>query len=202
MNAAAATGSEGQRTRPAQGPLATLTIMGITAVIIAGVAFLVNQPSSASGVTPVTVSGSPTGEAPRVGKPAPDFTATAVDGKRVTLSSLKGQAVWLTFGASWCQPCRAENPDIQATYEKFKATGVVVVQVYMSENAAAVADYTSRVGLTYLRVPDPDERLASEYRILGIPSHFFIDRSGLLRAMKIGSLDLPAMEATLRKIGG
>ena len=202
MKAAAMTGSDGQRTRPARGPLATLAIMSITAVVIVGVAFLVNQPSSASGVTPVTVSGSATGEAPGVGKPAPDFTATAVDGERVTLSSLKGQPVWLTFGASWCQPCRAENPDIEATYEKFKATGVVVIQVYMSENAAAVADYTSRVGLTYLRVPDPDERLASAYRILGIPSHFFIDRSGFLHAMKIGSLDLPAMEAALREIRG
>lgn len=202
MNAPATTGPNGGRARASQSPLATLVIMGITAAIIVGVAFLVNQPSGASGVTAVNPNGPVTGDAPAVGKAAPDFAAPGVDGKTVSLSSFKGQPVWLTFGASWCQPCRAENPDIEATYEKFKAAGVVVIQVYMSEDASTVADYTSRVGITYVRVPDPNERLASQYRILGIPSHFFIDRTGTLHAMKVGSLDPAAMAAALKEIGG
>ena len=202
MNVQAMTGANGGRSRTARPALANLAIMAITAVTILAVAFLANQPSSASGVTAVTVTGTASGDPPTVGNPAPDFAAPGVDGTPVTLSSFRGRPVWLTFGASWCQPCRAENPDIEATYEKFKAAGVVVMQVYMSEDRAAVVDYTSRVGISYLRVPDPDERLASEYRILGIPSHFFIDGSGILRQMKVGTLAPAAMEAAIRGIGG
>ncbi len=180
----------------------TLVIMGLTAAIIVAVAYLSDRHdvTGADGaVTAVTVSGTATGAAPVVGQKAPDFTASTPDGTQVRLSDFVGKPVWLTFGASWCQPCRAENPDVETTYQK-AAGSVVVIQVYMSEDAATVSDYAKRVGITYLTVPDPAERLASEYRILGIPSHFFIDAQGVLRQMKIGSLDPAAMETALAGI--
>jgi peroxiredoxin len=203
MDAPAMTADGGRAARPRQGRIATLAIMGVTAAIIVVVAFMVNQPTAtADGVTSVTLSGAATGDAPTVGKPAPDFVATTVDGKTVRLSDFKGKPVWLTFGASWCQPCRAENPDIKATYEKYKDSGLVVLAIFISEDNAAVTDYADRIGLTYLKVADPDTKIASEYRILGIPSHYFIDSSGVLRQMKIGSLDTTAMEAAVQGIRG
>lgn len=201
MEARAVTASSGRTARAGQSRSATLAIMGVTALIIAAVAFMVNQPAAgAQGVTSVTLTGAAGGEAPTVGKQAPDFVATTIDGKAVRLSDLKGKPVWLTFGASWCQPCRAENPDIQAAYQKFADRGLVVLAIFISEDAPAVRDYADRVGLTYQKVADPDTRIASEYRIMGIPSHYFIDSSGVLRLMKIGSLDPAAMEAALRAI--
>ena len=185
-----------------RGRLASLAIMALTAAAILAVASLVNRPADAAGVTPVNVTGDATGPAPIVGKAAPDFSAPMIGGGTLKLGSLVGSPVWLTFGATWCQPCRAENPDIQAAYDAFKARGVQVVQVYMGEDATAVSDYTSRVGITYLRVPDPTEQLAAEYRILGIPSHFFIDRSGALHAIKVGTLDPETMAAMLTEISG
>jgi peroxiredoxin len=186
-----------------QGRARSLAIIGVTAAVILGVAFLVNQPQAAGqGLTPVTVSGQGSGDAPAVGKPAPDFAATTVDGEAIRLSDLKGRPVWLTFGASWCQPCRAENPDIQATWDAVKGTDWTVVQVFMSEDATTVADYAKRVGLTYQKVADPDTRLATQYRILGIPTHFFIDRDGVLQRIKVGSLDPVSMKAALDEIGG
>jgi cytochrome c biogenesis protein CcmG/thiol:disulfide interchange protein DsbE len=206
MEAQATTVQEAPRPRSGPGRLSTLIVVAVTGAIILAVAFLANQPSSATsaggGVTPVSLPGNATNAAPAIGQPAPDFTAQTADGKAFRLSDLKGQPVWLTFGASWCQACRAENPDIQATYDKVKASGVQVVQVYMAESAATVNDYAGRVGLTYLKVPDPDQRLADAYRILGIPTHYFIDSSGVLRAMKIGSLDPAAMEQALKGIQG
>jgi thiol-disulfide isomerase/thioredoxin len=172
--------------------------MGVTAVIIAAVAVFVNQPSStAGGLTNVTLSGEATGAAPTVGQPAPDFAATTVDGKAVTLSDFRGKPVWLTFGASWCQPCRAENPDIKATAEKYAPSGLVVLAIFISEDDAAVRDYADRIGLGYLKVADPATVISSQYRILGIPSHYFIDSAGVLQSMRIGSLDVPAMEQAL-----
>jgi len=190
--------------RPArsQSRLTTLAVMAVTAIVIAAVAYFANQPGSTSGVTPVNLPGNATGPAPVIGKVAPDFSATTADGTAVKLSDFKGSPIWLTFGASWCQPCRAENPDIQAAYQRFKDRGVIVVQVYMSEDASAVTSYTSRVGLTYTRIPDPDYALADQYRILGIPSHFFIDRTGTLHAMKVGTLDPATMDAALTEIAG
>lgn len=201
MDARAVTASSGRTAGVGQSRGATLAIMGVTAAIIAAVAFMVNQPAAgAQGFTSVTLTGASAGEAPTIGKPAPDFVATTVDGKAVRLSDLKGKSVWLTFGASWCQPCRAENPDIQATWQKFADRGLVVLAIFISEDAPAVRDYADRVGLTYQKVADPDTRIASGYRIMGIPSHYFIDSSGVLRQIKIGSLDPAAMEAALQAI--
>jgi peroxiredoxin len=203
MDAPTMVADGGGAPKPRQSRIVTLAIMAVTAAIIVVVAFLVNQPTAtADGVTSVTLSGAATGDAPTVGKPAPDFVAVTVDGKTVKLSDLKGKPVWLTFGASWCQPCRAENPDIKATYEKYKDSGLVVLAIFISEERAAVTDYADRIGLTYLKVADPNTKIASQYRILGIPSHYFIDSTGILRQMKIGSLDTPAMEAAVQGIHG
>ncbi len=135
--------------------------MGVTAVVIIAVVFLANQPSgktAAEGLTSVSLTGAAGGAAPEIGKPAPDFTAATADGTTFTLSELKGHPVWLTFGASWCQPCRAEAPDIEAAYADFKAKGGQIVQVFLQEDAAAVKDYADRVGLTYAEGPRPQHR--------------------------------------------
>jgi peroxiredoxin len=183
--------------------LATLAILAITAVVIIAAAYFSNPrlgEATTGNFTPVTIDGQPIGAAPVVDSPAPDFIAALTDGSQVRLSDLRGKPVWLTFGASWCQPCRAENPDIMATYTA-NADKIVVVQVYMGESSATVKEYTDRVGITYLTVPDPTEALAAQYRILGIPSHFFIDSAGVLRQMKIGSLDPVTMQAALDGLG-
>jgi thiol-disulfide isomerase/thioredoxin len=181
--------------------LGTLAVLAITGAVIVAAAYLSNpRLGDNSGVTPVNPTGQATGAAPVVDGQAPDFIAALTDGTQLQLSSLQGKPVWLTFGASWCQPCRAENPDIMATYAA-NADKVMVVQVYMGENASAVKDYTDRVGITYLTVPDPTEALAAQYRILGIPSHFFIDSAGVLRQLKVGSLDPATMQAALDRLG-
>jgi cytochrome c biogenesis protein CcmG/thiol:disulfide interchange protein DsbE len=108
--------------------------------------------------------------------------------------------VWLTFGATWCQPCRAENPDIEAAYRKYKDRGLEVVQVYISEGQKTVSDYATTVGLTYTKIPDEAQRLAAQYRILGIPSHFFIGRDGVLKVLKIGSITPDEIETDVAAI--
>jgi peroxiredoxin len=182
--------------------LANLAVIAVTAAVIVAVAYLTQPPPvTGDGVTPVSVVGGG-GAAPEVGKLAPDFQALTETGETVRLSSLIGSPVWLTFGASWCQPCRAENPDIQAAWERYRDQGLKVVQVYMTEDEATVSSYAETAGLTYTKVPDPNSKLAALYRIVGIPSHFFIDRTGVLHQLRIGSLDPEAMDAAVREIMG
>jgi peroxiredoxin len=165
-----------------------------------GGAYLMDRPAAAkAGVSTVSV-GVGTGPAPKVGSAAQDFTATTVDGKKVSLSSYKGQAVWVTFGASWCGPCQAEAPDIEAAYEKHKAQGAVVLAVNISEDSATVLDYRKRLGLTFPQIADTNDTIAAAYRVDGIPAHFFIDKSGILRSMTPGSLSPEQMDAALKEV--
>lgn len=176
--------------------------MGVTAVAILAVSYLANRPAAGGGgLTSVVLSGRASGPAPEVGEPAPDFTATTVEGAKVTLSRLRGRPLWLTFGASWCQPCRAENPDIMAAYERYRAQGLRVLAIFIQDDESTIEDYAKRTGLTYPKVDDSDSRIASSYRIVGIPSHFFIDSSGVLRALRIGTLDPEGMDSALEEIG-
>ena len=178
----------------------TLLVLTVTAALVIVGAYLVERPTSEPGIQAVSLSGPGGGAAPKIGSPAQDFTATTVDGKDISLSSFKGQAVWLTFGASWCAACVAEAPDIQAAYEKHKAQGVVVLSISISEDSATVRDYVGRVGLTYPQVADPDTAIASAYRVNGIPAHYFIDRSGVLREIKTGGLSSEQMDTSLAAI--
>jgi cytochrome c biogenesis protein CcmG/thiol:disulfide interchange protein DsbE len=189
------------RERVRESRLGTLLVLAVTAAIVMAGAYMVDRPAAAEpGIQAVELSGPGEGAPPKIGTPAQDFKATTVDGKEVSLSSYKGQAVWLTFGASWCAACQAEAPDIEAAYQKAKAGGAVVLSVFISEDSSTVRDYSDRVGLTFPKVADPDTRIASAYRVNGIPAHFFIDRTGVLRSMKTGGLSPEHMDTALSEI--
>ena len=192
---------KGMRERLRNSRLGTLLVLAVTAGIVMVGAYLVNGPSEAKpgGVSAVNVAPG-SGAAPKVGTAAQDFNATTVDGKKVSLSSYKGKPVWLTFGASWCAACQAEAPDIEAAYQKAKASGAVVLAISISEDSATVQEYGKRIGLTYPQVADPDTSIASAYRVNGIPAHFFIDKSGILRSTKSGGLNPETMDAALKEI--
>jgi peroxiredoxin len=192
---------KGARGKVGQSRLGTLLVLAVTAAIVMGGVYLVGRPSAAKpgGVTATDV-GPSDGPPPAVGKPAKDFKATTVDGKKVSLSSFKGQPVWLTFGASWCAACAAEAPDIEAAYKKHQADGVVVLAVNIKEDDAAVLDFGKRIGLTFPEIADPSQEIAAAYQVYGIPAHFFIDASGILRVVKTGGQSPAQMEAALKEI--
>jgi cytochrome c biogenesis protein CcmG/thiol:disulfide interchange protein DsbE len=189
------------RARISSSRLGTLAVLGVTTILVMFAAYLVDRPSdNQAGVRAVTLSGPSRGASPRIGAKAQDFTATTVDGKTVSLSDYRGHPVWLTFGASWCAACQAEAPDIESAYLAFKPRGAVVLSVSISEDSATVRDYGERVGLTFPMVADPDTRIASAYRVLGIPAHYFIDRRGVLRSIMTGGLSPEKMNKALKAI--
>jgi cytochrome c biogenesis protein CcmG, thiol:disulfide interchange protein DsbE len=176
--------------------------MVVTAAVILAVSYLANKPASGGGsLTSVVLSGHASGPAPEVGKPAPDFSATTVEGSKVTLSELRGRPVWVTFGATWCQECRVESPDLEAAYEKYRSQGLQVLSVFIQNDRSDIVDYAKRTGLTFPKIDDSSDEIASSYRIVGIPSHFFVDRSGVLRAIDISALDPATIDENLAQIG-
>jgi len=182
----------------AAGRLRTLLVLAVAATLVGVVAWVVDKPTD-DGVT-LLPGGATAGALPRVGNVPPDFQATAVDGTAVSMAALKGKPTWLTFGASWCPDCRAEAPDLEATYAKYKAQGLSVLGIFIQEDQAAVLDYAKRVGFTFPMVADPSSRIADLYRTYGIPLHFFIGRDGVIREVRIGRLSPGDMEQLVQQL--
>ena len=119
--------------------------------------------------------------APRQGQPAPDFRAVTLDGRSLSLSSLRGKVILLNFWASWCGPCRGEMPALDAFYKARRDHGLEIVAI--SQDAPA-QDAVVRALAQNLSFPVALERDAA-YRGYGeidaLPTSFVIDRSGVLR---------------------
>ena len=179
-----------------------VVIVVTTAVILAGLWLVKGGWHSGGSATPsATASVAPDQGAPAVGQPAPDFTATTVDGTAVTLSQLVGEPVWLMFGATWCADCRVEAPDVEAVAEEY-AGRVQVVAVYVGETTSTVQPYAQRLGLTMPAVPDPDNALGDEYGVIGIPAHYFIDSAGVIKNIHVGAITQPSARSQLEALLG
>ncbi len=135
--------------------------------------------------------------APEAGRLAPDFTLTDLDGNRVTLSEYRGKVVFINFWASWCPACRAEMPEIEAVYQEYKDKDVVIVGVDIMETEDKVRQFVEQGGYSWTFVIDTTGEVSNNYGITAIPTSFFIDREGIIRAVKIGSMTKRAMEARL-----
>jgi peroxiredoxin len=127
---------------------------------------------------------------PKVGEVAPDFETEDLFGNRVRLSQFRGQPVWLMFWGSWCPPCRAEFPDIQAAYAQLEPEGLRMLGVSLRESPVDAAAYAAANGATFLVLSDPDERdTGAAYPIFNFPTHIFIDRDGVIRSIVLEDMD-------------
>lgn len=190
-----------RRPRTARPRTVTRNRAATVVAIILGAGYLLSQVSARPIGAGGSAGSSDTERAgPVVGAPAPELIASTIDGRVVNLADLRGRPVWLTFGASWCQACRAENPDIESAFEAATDRDLAVIAVFIAEDDAAVSDYAHLVGLTYDKVADPHRDLAGRYRVVGLPSHFFIDRHGVVRDLRVGSLDPAGIQRELGEI--
>jgi len=186
--------------RPRVGALRNILATLAVGAFIIGLVWFFDRPSGFGSSQAITLTASASGPAPRMGKEAPDFQVRTLDGTSVSLSDYRGQPVWISFWATWCPPCRAENPDIQEVYEKYQADGLVILALSIGEETGTVQSYVERTGLTYTIGLDQDTAIAARYRIVGIPTHYFVDRDGILREWRIGSMSKKTMEKNVGKI--
>jgi len=122
-----------------------------------------------------------------LGKTAPDFTLTTLDGsQQVHLAALKGQVVVLNFWASWCTECRIEDPSIASAFSNYRDRHVVVLGVLFQDSAQAAFGYAARHGLDWPLLADPDSRTGLAYGISGVPETVFIGPDGRVAAKQVG----------------
>jgi len=125
-----------------------------------------------------------------IGQPAPRYAATTLAGDSASTSALAGKVVLLNVWATWCAPCRDEIPYLQSLYEKHRAEGLEIVGVSVDARGqeSAIREFAAEFRMTYPIWRDPDERVQSLYLALGVPSSYLIDRAGILRWRRLGTI--------------
>jgi cytochrome c biogenesis protein CcmG/thiol:disulfide interchange protein DsbE len=140
-----------------------------------------------------------------VGRPAPAYAATALDGGPSSLEALRGRPVLLNVWATWCVPCRAEMPALEALHQKYRTGGLAVVGV--SIDAAADADrvkgFARDLGVTYALWLDADDHVSGIFSAIGVPATYLIGKDGTLLWRKLGGLEVndATLQAALKSAG-
>ncbi|MCS7203105.1 MAG: TlpA family protein disulfide reductase [Thermodesulfovibrio sp.] len=138
----------------------------------------------------------------QVGLPAPQFELYDINGKTISLSSLKGKIVILNFWASWCSDCKEEKKSIQNLLNQNKnLEDIVFITVLFRDNPAQVKEMLKKTGYTFTVLID-DGLVSKVYGVKGVPETFLIDKNGVLRRKIIGPIkwDDPHIMPHLRKV--
>lgn len=135
-----------------------------------------------------------------VGSPAPEISLNTPAGQKVALSSLRGKYVLIDFWASWCGPCRKENPNVVKVYNKFKSKNFEIFGVSLDDNKDKWLQAIEKDGLIWKHVSDLKGWAsvgAAAYQVTGIPATFLIDQQGNIIAKNLRG---EALEKKLEEI--
>ncbi|WP_445715816.1 redoxin domain-containing protein [Flavobacterium sp.] len=130
-----------------------------------------------------------------IGKPAPLFSGPSPDGKTVSLKEVMGKVTIIDFWASWCAPCRAENPNVVALYNEFHSKGLNIIGVSLDKDAAKWKEAIAKDGLVWSHVSNLkfwEDPIAKQYNIQSIPATYILDAKGVIVAKDLRGDELKA----------
>jgi peroxiredoxin len=125
---------------------------------------------------------------PTVGTPADEFRLTDLDGKVHSLSEYRGKVVLVNFWATWCKPCTTEMPAMQASFDKLRDKGFVVLAINELEDEPKVREHIKQYGHTFPVLMDRDNKVANQFGVFGLPVSVFIDQQGRVQEYIKGGL--------------
>jgi len=125
---------------------------------------------------------------------APSLALTDLQGNPASLDDYLGQVVLVNNWATWCPPCKAEMPEIQAYYEAHAGDGFSVIAIESGEPAADVAAFVEQYGLTFVVWLDPQGAALEAFQNFNLPSTYIIDRDGIVRMAWTGQINLETLE--------
>ena len=120
--------------------------------------------------------------------PAPDFTLRTMNGPNLRLAEQRGRVVMVNFWATWCGPCRQEMPHLNRLYEKYRASGFVLLGVNVDDDTRNAAELATKLGLKFPVLLDTDKGVSKLYDLSTMPSTVLIDRDGKVRYVHRGYL--------------
>lgn len=125
---------------------------------------------------------------PLIGSPAPAFQLTSLTGEEGSLHQYQGQVVLLNFWATWCQPCTKEMPAMQTAYNALGDQGFIIIAINELEDIQKVREHIQEHQHTFPVFLDPDNHVANQYGVVGLPVSIFIDKTGHVRQIVKGGL--------------
>ncbi|GIP32351.1 redoxin domain-containing protein [Paenibacillus sp. J2TS4] len=139
-------------------------------------------------------------EKARPGGPAPHFKLFDLEGKAQRLEDWKGKPVVVNFWATYCPPCREEMPDLQKQYEKWAASGVIIVGVNVGESKVTAQSFIKQANVTFPILLDSEEMIRKQYGVTEYPSTVFIRADGTIEQIKVGMMDEAFIEQSVSKL--
>jgi cytochrome c biogenesis protein CcmG, thiol:disulfide interchange protein DsbE len=137
---------------------------------------------------------------------APDFTANvlanalAADQTTLTLSALRGQPVVLDFWATWCGPCQASAPIVNAVSQRYRDRGLVVVGVNVDDDTFPVERFVRKKGLTFPIVYDEGKSISRDYGASTLPTLIVVSKEGKIVAVRHGVTSESDLDGLVRKV--
>ncbi len=159
-------------------------------IAIALFAFALRPSSNENGASDVE-------RAPVKGYAAPIFNTAVLSGGETNLQDYVGDVVVVNFWATWCPPCKAEMPGINAFYEAYKDEGVVVLAVNAKEGEELVRPFIEANGFTFPVLLDPMGQIINLYQIRSFPTTLVIDRTGVIQYIHTGMISPQELEAVV-----
>ena len=135
---------------------------------------------------------------PRAGAPAPDFRAMTLEGKPVSLRDYRGKVVLVNFWATWCGPCRDELPALSEAYRERKDEGFAVLAVDVREEEGDVRRFLQDIPVPFPVLLDGDGAIYNRYAVVALPTSFFVDEDGVIRAVVVGNMN---RDAVIKRLG-
>ena len=166
-------------------------------LIIAGIGILFWMGNQSSSKNVANASPQSAGQ---IKQPAPNFNLLSPTGETITLSDYKGQVVLVNLWATWCPPCKAEMPDINAFYEAHKDEGFVVLAVNSQEDAATVDAFIQTKGFSFPVALDTRGEVMNLYQAPGLPTTYIIDRNGAIQHIQTGAITKQQLEAIIEPL--
>jgi peroxiredoxin len=139
----------------------------------------------------------------KINAPAPDFTLPTLQGKDLSLSSLKGKVVVVAFWSIWCHVCQQEMPKLDSLYKKYKDRGLEVIGVTIDrEPVDTIQGTVKERGLSFPILLDGEKKAMKAYQARGLPTAFILDRNGIIVDKQVGvyNWSSPASEQFIEKL--
>ena len=136
-----------------------------------------------------------------IGDIAPVFETIRADGTPAQFpAAWAGKPLVIRFWADWCKYCEGEMKDIEAVYQRLKPRGLEVIAINAGQDRKTVVDFMQKLGVGYPALLDENSAIAKRYGVVGLPTTYFVDAKGIVRAKLVGEADVASFERAALEI--